>query len=1023
MKKLLFIFILLSVSLLLTAQRAVEVIHTQNDGLFTNQVISLGLDVEGRLWVSYSLFDRFSRFDGLHWDHWVLLDEGIRGNFHLLAGDENGFWFRGKDQVLLHTNKGEWKKLPTDQFNAFFHPDLNEVVFLEKFSGQVFLFDPQSPDYFTLSEFSFQFPAREYHIEEPRFSFLKDEMLFLHSYFKDQWHYIEKYELSSGKKLGREKTSVQSERFLLHQNALFFWVEGRLKIYENGNLNPFQFQAADGRIFENLSAIDVRSDTGYFRVFKVKESIPNQHPRYHFVTLNQNLEAEIYMENIHRTANNSIVLLPNGDQVYSSGSGLIHRKNGMLHLSDRDYPMVAGMHMLAEDGHGNIWFGGYEGEGGFAYFDGERIREPEDKNLRGGLMLTGSYTDKNGRIYYFQQGSEGIHAIENGKRYIPYSWDFFYTGFFINTLRNGHLGVGTHRLGFMKFDPENPSDYYLVGEDQGLDFINIICFDEDKYGRIWMGRTSMGMAAYCFEKQLLGKWDRNNIEPLSDGGMALIIDSTHQLWAGGNKGLYFLKDPHLYDIENGNLFDDWIKISLPGPENQFIINLLEVDQYIIAGSDYAMHFIPKDQDFESSATPLVHSLSFQGDIPGLAAEQNAILQDSRGYVWTGTLEGALRFDLDILEFDRSDTRLSLTKAITGNDSLDISRDKMVLTGGTRSLDLYWNATGNTLLQDNVYFRVTIFGKNGETFYQVDSRPMSALINYLPPGNYRLRLEAIKHNQVNHYIEKMVVVPFHWFENPLHIVGLTLFGVAVLILIYAMRTKQQRLEAEKKAIVEKNQAQMDQLRVKALSNFFNPHFINNVLHWIQSKYRKDPETREIVGKLAENVEFLFHNTLVEKKAHELSKELRIVDNYVAIALTRFGNIFEFKKNIELSEETLQMVKVPNLLLQIHVENAIEKGIRGHTDFGLLELRIFEDEKYIHVDIVDNGVGRKNQDHLPLERKSSTRVMEEIIQLLNKSNSSHIVISYEDNCIKKEDPKGKDHGTKVKICIPKNYNYGQ
>ncbi|TVQ46132.1 MAG: hypothetical protein EA362_07870, partial [Saprospirales bacterium] len=396
---------------------------------------------------------------------------------------------------------------------------------------------------------------------------------------------------------------------------------------------------------------------------------------------------------------------------------------------------------------------------------------------------------------------------------------------------------------------------------------------------------------------------------------------------------------------------------------------------------------------------------------------------SRGYVWIGTLEGALRFDLRRLQFDLTDTEVELTGVLAGNESIIFKNEELLLPTGRRSLKLDWRAKGNLLLNDNVYYRISLFDRKGDVFYQTSSKPPSTLINYLPPGKYLFRLEAIKNNQVNHYLERIVVVPFLWFENPVHIIFLTLLVVSILGLILVMRYKQQRLQAEKLAMIEKNQAQMDQLRVKALSNYFNPHFINNVLHWIQSKYRKDPETTEIIGKLAENVHFLFHNTLSEKKAHQLGKELTIVDNYISIALTRFGDIFEYQKSVQLKSSTLIEVKIPSLLIQIHVENAIEKGIRGGNLFGLLELLIWEDDDFVFIEICDNGIGRQINKEIPeMERKSSTRVMEEIIQLLNKNNSRSIEVSYEDNWINAENKDKASHGTKVIIQLPKTYHYG-
>lgn len=68
---------------------------------------------------------------------------------------------------------------------------------------------------------------------------------------------------------------------------------------------------------------------------------------------------------------------------------------------------------------------------------------------------------------------------------------------------------------------------------------------------------------------------------------------------------------------------------------------------------------------------------------------------------------------------------------------------------------------------------------------------------------------------------------------------------------------------------KARRERDGLQIQALSNFFNPHFINNALHWVQSRYRRTLlDTTTIIGRLADNVDILYHNTQSGKAHHSL-----------------------------------------------------------------------------------------------------------------------------------------------------------
>ena len=163
MKRLLsVIYLLVGLCTLLTAQRPVELHYTHTDGLFTNEVINLMLDSEGRLWLSYSMFDRFSRFDGLKWEHWDLMEEGVSGNYRLFAGDKEGLWFRGDgaDRYFLlgYSDEKGWRKYKTEGLIHVFNNELQQIQLINPQSGDLYWFDPKKPKFKRPADYNFRTP-------------------------------------------------------------------------------------------------------------------------------------------------------------------------------------------------------------------------------------------------------------------------------------------------------------------------------------------------------------------------------------------------------------------------------------------------------------------------------------------------------------------------------------------------------------------------------------------------------------------------------------------------------------------------------------------------------------------------------------------------------------------------------------------------------------------------------------------------------------------------------------------------
>jgi LytS/YehU family sensor histidine kinase len=132
---------------------------------------------------------------------------------------------------------------------------------------------------------------------------------------------------------------------------------------------------------------------------------------------------------------------------------------------------------------------------------------------------------------------------------------------------------------------------------------------------------------------------------------------------------------------------------------------------------------------------------------------------------------------------------------------------------------------------------------------------------------------------------------------------------------------------------------------------NPHFLFNTLHSISSLMHKDVEAAD---KMIARLSDLLRAALAGADTQEvtLQKELELLQLYLSIEQIRFGSRLTVKMNI--APDTLE-AKVPNLVLQPLVENAIRHGIEPRARPACIELRAHREDATLALVVSDDGAG--------------------------------------------------------------------
>ena len=140
------------------------------------------------------------------------------------------------------------------------------------------------------------------------------------------------------------------------------------------------------------------------------------------------------------------------------------------------------------------------------------------------------------------------------------------------------------------------------------------------------------------------------------------------------------------------------------------------------------------------------------------------------------------------------------------------------------------------------------------------------------------------------------------------------------------------------------------RIMALQSHINPHFMNNTLEIINWEARLSGNMK--ISKMIESLSVLMNAAMDRKRRHvvPLKEELQYVEAYLHIMKERLGS--KLTVEVEIAEDTLNE-KVPRLILQPVIENAIEHGVI-RSGSGTVVLRSYKKGDYLYLETENNGV---------------------------------------------------------------------
>jgi len=172
--------------------------------------------------------------------------------------------------------------------------------------------------------------------------------------------------------------------------------------------------------------------------------------------------------------------------------------------------------------------------------------------------------------------------------------------------------------------------------------------------------------------------------------------------------------------------------------------------------------------------------------------------------------------------------------------------------------------------------------------------------------------------------------------------------AVLAVDYGVRHYRTLRERELRA--SQLEAQLSEARIEALKMQLQPHFLFNALHTIGQliRTRQDDTAVAVVAGLGD----LLRRVLDGATAQEvpLKQELEFITSYLEIEQIRFRDRLEVR--VDVPAETLD-ARVPHLILQPLVENAIRHGIGPRAGGGRVHVSAWRVGRKLHLAVWDDG----------------------------------------------------------------------
>lgn len=539
-------------------------------------------------------------------------------------------------------------------------------------------------------------------------------------------------------------------------------------------------------------------------------------------------------------------------------------------------------------------------------------------------------------------------------------------------------------------------------------------------GLFWSRFVSRGV--YIFDAQA-GRFYKNYRGQYSGNTTCMKYDRKGTLWLGTSGGVYFYNEQtdsfnlvplyknktvynEFYHSVNDIYFDEqniaWIatyyglvRLSVKDKQVTFITDSQKPPHYSagkILQDSTGIIWILSDDGIHTynTRTSTFRYFSVSDGLPGdYTGGSNMLAWANDSTIATGYLNNIITFNPYRLNSNVTAAKLIFTD-ISIDDKRYIAAGKadetitITAPAGSKKISIHFALPNYTAPQQNrLYYKLA----NGNNSNWIETKDGDINLLDLSDGEYQLKVKAISNESIINeaYSTCTIIIRPYWYQTSLWKACSMLLLIAILYLLIRWRIKSiKKAAALKQQVIE--------TEIAALKAQMNPHFIFNCINSIDAFIHSNDKYNATLylNRFAR----LLRNILDSSKQNTVpfSKDIETLRLYLELEELRHEN--KFTTNINIETGLLENdYKVPPLIVQPFVENAILHGLKNRDDeAGILDINISKSGNSIQYIITDNGIGRAAAAQ-QIQNKESHYGMQmsyDRIKLFNKEKTASVHI---------------------------------
>ena len=642
---------------------------------------------------------------------------------------------------------------------------------------------------------------------------------------------------------------------------------------------------------------------------------------------------------------------------------------------------------VQEDKFNNIWFASFNNDNLF-YLKEDKIKK-HPKNFTTTRFYMGGLKAKNNKNYFTT--SNGV-VVYDGNKFSDFDLpdNEAVLSVFENSI-NSKLYFGSYKGLFVKDKLGNyfHNKNFVKGKEE-----LVLKIAKNKKNELWfITKKSFGKINEFGEITFKSEKIKN--------GLSIYADDKGNLWIGTMNGFYFYDYKNVIKINHQEL-QQMIGSVIKADENHIVygglrgIGMLNLEKFYQA-YEKLIASNPVKINAENFVSYYSSSHGFLGEEVG----QNGMFKDSKNRVWIPTNSNVVMFNPKDLNKNVKAENIYITKIESSSDNINwtkFSSNKVSPTFNNVRIN-YVSISYSSPEETKYKYRL----KGLSDKWMSVTKNRNVTFTNLKPGNYTFELKAKKSN--GNWSEKSIKNSFEikaalwqkiWFQTLCIILSIS---ILYLIIVFIYNQKKR-----KEALLER----LNKLQIKAIQSQLYPHLLFNAASATGSVIYKEKKEKayDFVVKLSQ----LMRRALVDnnKPYKSLQDELEFVKNYLELQKIRFYDRFDYQ--IIVDNNINMELKIPQMLIQTYVENAIKHGLEPLKKGGLLKITFEGNSNNIKIIVEDNGIGiNAAKKNAKFGTQSGLKIMNEIYEIHNKNSFPKIRVDLLDLY------KLKSKGTKVVIDL--------